>query len=111
MASHYSKLAPVVRSASVALLSGMTRFLNIIVIGFITINSFAADDFATNGSPAAQKEQLFQRFVKEMQEMQKLYPSNFDLSFHNPDAQSSLRMVFESMIVDPSFGLKWDEVP
>lgn len=93
----------------------MKRFLNIIVIGFITINSFAADDTVTNDSAAAQKERLFQRYVKEtqqeMQEMQKLDPSNFDLSFTNAETQSSLRMVFESMIVDPSFGLGWDEVP
>jgi hypothetical protein len=93
----------------------MKRFLNVIAFSFIAINSFAADNTVTNDSPAGQKEQLYQRFVKEMQqrmqEMQKLDPSNLDLSFTNAEAQSSLRAVFESVIVDPSFGLKWDEVP
>ena len=90
----------------------MRRFLDVITICFIAINSFAADNAATNDSPAAQKERLYQRFVKEtLPEMQKLDPSNSFWSFTNAEAQSSLRMVFESMIVDPSFGLKWDEMP
>jgi hypothetical protein len=93
----------------------MKRFLNVIAFSFITINCFAADNTVTNDSPSAQKERLYQRFVKEMQqkmkEMQKLDPSNSDLSFTNAEAQASLRFVFESAIVDPSFGLGWDEVP
>jgi hypothetical protein len=93
----------------------MKCFLNVIAISFIAINSFAADDAITNGSPAAQKERLYQRFVKQMQqrmqETQKLDPSNLDLSFTNAEAQSALREVFDSMIVDPSFGFEWDEVP
>jgi hypothetical protein len=93
----------------------MKHFLKLIVLGFIAINSFAADNAITNGSPADQKERLYQRFLKEMQQrmqgMQKLDPSNADLSFTNAEAQASLRFVFESAIVDPSFGLEWDEVP
>ena len=93
----------------------MKRFFAVIAFIFVAINSFAADNSGTNDSPAAQKERLFQRFVKEMQqrmqEMQKLDPSNLDLSFTNAEAQSALRVVFESAIVDPSFGLEWDEVP
>jgi hypothetical protein len=90
----------------------MRRLLDVIAICFIAINSFAADNAITNDSPAAQKERLYQRFLKEMlPEMQKLDPSNSVWSFTNAEAQSSLRMVFETVIVDPSFGLKWDEVP
>jgi hypothetical protein len=94
----------------------MKRFLGIIAFGFIALNSFAADNSPTNDSPAAQKERLYRRFVKEMQqkaeEFQKLYPSNqWDLSFTNAEGEAALRMVFESAIVDPSFGLGWDEVP
>jgi len=48
---------------------------------------------------------------EKMQEVQKLDPSNLDLSFTNAEGQSALRFVFESAIVDPSFGLEWDEVP
>lgn len=86
----------------------MARFLNTIVIGLIAINSIAADGTVTNDSPAAQKERLFQRFLKEMQ---KKDPSDFDSYSTNTEARSAIRIVFESMIVDPSFGLKWDEVP
>ena len=93
----------------------MKRFLNIIALSFLSINCFAADTAPTNNSPAAQKERLYQRFLKEMQqrmqEMQKLDPTNLDLSFTNVEGQAALRMVFESAIVDPSFGLNWDEVP
>ena len=93
----------------------MRHFLVIIAFTFIATNLFAADNTLTNNSPEAEKERLFQRFVKEMQqrtqEMQKLDPTNLDLSFTNPEGQAALRMVFESAIVDPSFGLNWDEVP
>ena len=93
----------------------MKRFLNVIAFSFIAINCVAADNTLTNDSPAAQKERLFQRFVKEMQQkmqgMQKSGPSNLDLSFTNAEGQKALRFVFESAIVDPSFGLNWDEVP
>jgi hypothetical protein len=92
------------------------RLLNIIAFSFIAINCFALDNSLTNDSSADQKERLYQRFVKEMQqrmqEMQKLDPSNdLKLSFTNAEGQAALRMVFESAIVDPSFGLNWDEVP
>jgi hypothetical protein len=86
----------------------MKRFLNIIAFSLIAITSFAEDGALTNNSPAAQKERLFQRFVKEMQ---KSAPSDPDLSSTNAEALASFRWVFESAIVDPSFGLYWDEVP
>ncbi len=93
----------------------MKRFLNVIAFSFVAINSFAADNTVTNDSPTAQKERLYQRFVKEMQQkmqgMQQLDPTNADLSFTNAEGQAALRFVFESAIVDPSFGLRWDEVP
>jgi hypothetical protein len=94
----------------------MKRFLKAIAFSLIVINSLAVDSALTNDSPAAQKERLFQRFEKEMQqrmqEMQKLDPSNqLNLSFTNAEAQANLRFIFESMLVDPSFGLGWDEVP
>lgn len=39
-------------------------------------------------------------------------PSNqWDSTPTNAEEQAASRMVFESMIVDPSFGLGWDEVP
>ena len=94
----------------------MKRFLNILAFSFVVINLFAADNAIANYSPAVQKERLYQRFLKEMQqrmqEMQKLDPSNeLNLSFTNAESQEAFRAVFESVIVDPSFGLKWDEVP
>lgn len=87
----------------------MKRFLNIIAFSFIAISSFAADNSLTNDSPAAQKERLYQRFLKEMQ---KSDPSNhWGLSLTNDEERATFRRVFESMIVDPSFGIRWDEVP
>jgi hypothetical protein len=86
----------------------MKRFLNIIAFSLFAITSLAEDGALTNDSPAAQKERLFQRFVKEMQ---KSAPSDPDLSSTNAEALASFRWVFESAIVDPSFGLHWDEVP
>jgi len=88
-------------------------FLWFFCIIFIATISFAADNTLTNDSPAAQKERLFQRFLKEMQQsMQEMGQTNDpDLSSTNAEAQAALRRVFDSMIVDPSFGLKWDEVP
>ena len=86
----------------------MKTFLNIIAFCAIASSSFAGEDAPTNDSPAAQKERLYQRFLKEMQ---KSDPSDPDLSSTNAEAQAAFRHVFESVIVDPSFGLKWDEVP
>jgi hypothetical protein len=86
----------------------MRRLLNIIAFGLVAINSLAADIVLTNDSPTAQKERLFQRFLKEMQ---KSFPTNSGMDFTNAETQAALRRVFESSIVDPSFGLKWDEVP
>jgi hypothetical protein len=86
----------------------MKRFLNIIAFSLIAITSFAEDSAVTNNSVAAQKEQLFQRFVKEMQ---KSIPPDLDLSSTNAETLAAFRRVFESAIVDPSFGLYWDEVP
>jgi hypothetical protein len=83
----------------------MSRFLNVIVISLVTINSFAADNTVTNDSPAAQKERLYQRFVKEMQKDDLGFPVT------NAEAEAALHAAFESVIVDPSFGLEWDEVP
>jgi len=89
----------------------MKNLLNIILFSFIAINSFATDNTVTNDSPAAQKELLFQHFVKEMQQRMQGVTSSVALSFTNEEAKTGLRAVFESVIVDPSFGLEWDEVP
>jgi hypothetical protein len=86
----------------------MKHLPNVLAFILISISSFAGGNSPTNESPAAQKERLFQRFV---QEMQKMDSSDTDLSLTNAETQAVLRRVFESIIVDPSFGLKWDEVP
>lgn len=81
----------------------------------IEITSFAADNTVTNGFADVQEERLYQRFVKKMQEqmleMQKQYPSNADMPFLTNFDAESFRVVFKSMVVDPSFGFEWDEVP
>jgi hypothetical protein len=88
------------------------RLLNIIAFSLIALNSIAGDSSLTNDSPAAQKERLFQRFMKEMQQdMLEAGETNLALSSTNAEQQAELRRMFDSFIVDPSFGLKWDEVP
>ena len=91
----------------------MRYFLNFIAIFLIAINYYsdAAENAITNDSPTAQKELWYKRFLKEMQQGIGNFPANLDFSFTNAETQSALRAAFESVIVDPPFGLQWDEVP
>ena len=90
----------------------MKRFLNVIAFSFIAINSFAADSIVTNDSPPLKKSgsisALLRKCSKRCKRCKNWIASNLDLSFTNAEAQSALRAVFESAIVDPSFGLGWD---
>ena len=86
----------------------MKYFFKLLVFSLAAVSSLAAENAVTNDSLATQKERLFQRFVAEMREMN---PADPDLSPTNAEAQAAYREVFESFIVHPSFGLKWDEVP
>lgn len=89
----------------------MKLLLGIIAFCLLAMNCCAVGSVSTNDSPAAIKERLYKRFLKEMrEEMVKVDPSQADM-FTNAESEASFREVFESVIVDPSFGLKWDEVP
>lgn len=92
----------------------MKLLINFVALSVIAFQAGAADTVVTNESKAIQKEQLFQRFLKEMRERQtnemrqwsnsaSLWPTNLDTP--------SFREIFFQTIVDPSFGLHWDEVP
>lgn len=89
--------------------------LMVIILGLAVIRTLGEDMIITNEFASAQKEQLYQRFLKKMQQsmqaFQKQGPSNSDLSLLTNLDTPSMRWVFESAIVDPSFGLEWDEVP
>jgi len=83
-----------------------------ILVGFslIAACAFAGDGTTTNESEAVQREKLFQRALKEMREEQSREPSNSILRSLNWDTPGG-REVFNQMVVHPSFGYRWDEVP
>jgi type II secretory pathway pseudopilin PulG len=83
----------------------------IMALGFIVISAFAADTTVTNDSEAAQQERLYQRFLKEIREVQSKALTNVDVSFMTNYDTAFLREHFKQMVVHPSFGYRWDEVP
>jgi len=89
----------------------MKYIFTTIVFCFIVISAFAADSTVTNVSPSDQEERLFQRYLKEMREQMAKEPTNSDLSFLTNLDTPTDREIFHKMIVDPSFGYRWDEVP
>lgn len=78
---------------------------------FLLPAALAADMTVTNESEAAQQEQLFQRFLKEMRKAQFEAPTNTDVSYLTNLDTPTFREYFKRMVVDPSFGYRWDEVP
>jgi hypothetical protein len=92
----------------------LKRFIILSVFFFVMGSSlFATDLVSTNESDALQREKLFQRFLKEMREDAAKAPSNEDLSLivSNLDTPSFREEFFRTMVVHPSFGYRWDEVP
>jgi hypothetical protein len=73
--------------------------------------AYSAEVTDTNASEEAQYEQLYQRFLTRMREVQSNTPSS-SISFTNnldtPQAREAFRRMF---VVHPSFGLGWSEVP
>jgi hypothetical protein len=67
-----------------------------------------ADSGVLTNSQAQLREQLFERFLAEDKLSNKQLNSsqNYDQDYTN-----SMRQLFDSMVVDPSFGYRWDEVP
>ncbi len=90
------------------------RFIILFVLFFaMSGRPFAADFVSTNEPDTIQREKLFQRFVKEMREDAAKAPSNNDLSMivSNLDTPSSRELFFQFMVVHPSFGYRWNEIP
>jgi hypothetical protein len=72
----------------------------------------AADTTVTNDTKSAQEEQLYQRFLKEMRKLRSEAPTNVDVSYMDYFDTTNFREMFlTQMVVDPSFGYFWDEVP
>jgi len=90
----------------------MKPLMLFMALGFIVIGAFAADTVVTDDSEAAQQERLYQRFLKEMREVQSKALTNTDYSFlTNCDTPVGREDFFRLMVVHPSFGYRWDEVP
>jgi hypothetical protein len=73
---------------------------------FLTALSFcfADDTTSATNSNTVLREKLFQRFLAEMSEAN--ITTNYDRSYTN-----MMRRIFDGYVIDPSFGLRWDEVP
>jgi hypothetical protein len=77
---------------------------------FLLLSLFisACKPSSSGNSEAAQRERFFQRFLTEMRESGALTNTGLSVgSFDTP----GIRRMFDQMIVHPSFGLHWDEVP
>src|SRR5260221_113345 len=85
----------------------MNRSAILVVLCFMAAIAFAGDGTATNESEAVQREKLYQRFLKEMREGLSQFDTNVDSDFDTPFT----RRMFDQMVVHPSFGWHWDEVP
>lgn len=77
----------------------------------VTVTDLAS---SSADSEAVQRERLYQQFLVEIRQMrQEMRESavltNANLSGTNFDTQ--FRWIFDQMLVDPSFGLRWDGVP
>src|SRR5688572_27167845 len=57
---------------------------------------------------AEQRERLFERFVSEMVAAQQAY---FPVDTNTNEQRKLFRTLFDQIVIHPSFGLHWDEVP
>ena len=91
----------------------MKSLMILMVLVFSVLGIFGADtSTVTNDSESVQQEKLFQRFLKEMRGDKSITPTNFDYSFMtNYDTPHFREYFFKVVVVHPSFGLYWDEVP
>jgi hypothetical protein len=74
---------------------------------FMALCAFAGDNTVTNESEAAQRERLYQRFLREMREDMSKIDTNANSALDTPFT----RRMFDQMVVHPSFGYRWDDVP
>jgi len=77
----------------------------------VIVCAFGSDTSITNESDVVQREKLFQRFIKEMHDATSKMSTNMDVTFPTNFDTPFFRNFFNQMVVDPSFGLRWDEVP
>ena len=68
-------------------------------------STWGAEPSTPAKSEADQRDRLFQRFLAEMRKSGIItnMDTNLDTAF--------VRQLFDQMVVHPSFGLRWDEVP
>ncbi len=70
--------------------------------------AFAADVASSTDSEALLRGKLFQRFLAESQEVDKELNRS---QRHDQSYTNGMRLIFDTMVVHPSFGYRWDEVP
>ncbi len=83
-------------------------FLGAILIA-LTINLNAQPAPATNSGLL--REKLFQRYMAQMETIMTEIESNDMPTNRNQSYTNMMRLLFDRVVVDPSFGLAWDEVP
>jgi len=90
----------------------MKLLLTFLTVVCILRGLVAADLTVTNDTKEIQQERLLQRFLKEVKKWQSEAPTNFDVSYmkyyYTPEFREYF---FKEMVVDPTFGYRWDEVP
>jgi len=89
----------------------MKRLIIFATLNFAVLGAFAAEITITNETEEAQMEQLFQRYLKEQRDILSKAPTNFDVSFMTNLDTPLVRADFKQLVVHPSFGYRWDEVP
>lgn len=83
----------------------MRLFITIAASLFLVVAASGAEpQVVTAKEDAEQRERLFQRFLAVMR--QSGMPTNMDTT-----NLAMARLIFDGMVVHPSFGLRWDEVP
>ena len=71
--------------------------------------AFATDVAYSTNSEALVRDKLFQRFLVESEQLKKQL--NLSPDAHDDSYTNGMRLIFDGMVVHPSFGYRWDEVP
>lgn len=86
----------------------MSLTLRLTVVLLSVSTAFPADVTNSMVSDAYMREKLFQRFLAESQKADK--ESNRS-ELNDQSYTNVMRLIFDGLIVHPSFGYRWDEVP
>lgn len=82
------------------------RKIAILMLATMCISGFAQNNSSNTNEL---REKLFQRFIREMENTE--FSREGVAREREPNYTNLMRQSFDMIIVDPTFGLKWDEVP